>query len=579
MPHTILLVDDHPVFRQGLRLLLEKEKDLKVVGEAGDGLEAIDRLRDLSPDIVVMDINMPNLDGIEATHQILAESPDTRVVALSVHSGKRFVRDMLQAGAAGYILKESVPEEMIQGIRTVLEGDVYLSAAISGIVVSEYRKLLSKAGPEEDSPPRERIFRTKLHRPPVSADIIPRARLIELLEHGRHRPLTLITAPAGYGKSVLASQWLEICGCPGAWLSLDENDSNLRQFLTYLLEALQGMFPSVELKTGTFLQAVNLPPVKVLAHNLLNDVEEVKEPFILVLDDYHCIREEAIHNLLTELLRYPSPMLHLTLLTRRDPPLPIGPMRAGGQLTEITMESLRFTVSETKAFLERLFDVSPDENTVSVLEEKLEGWGAGLRLAALSMGREGKSDFIMKDLGEGASFIHEYLMQEVLLQVPPAFASFLIESSMLERFCAPLCSAVHLYEGQPGGEKTGGQDFIDWLEKTHLFVVPLDEPHYWFRYHHLFQQLLQRQLELHHSPEEIAAFHSRAADWFVENGLIEEAIKHLLDVGDALAAAQIVERNRHAALDNDQWHTLKKWLDRLPHEIKQERPDLLLGVA
>jgi len=153
MPHTILLVDDHPVFRQGLRQLLEKEKDLKVVGEAGDGLEAIERLRELSPDILVMDINMPNLDGIEATKKILEESPDTRVAALSVHSGKRFVRDMLQAGAAGYILKESVPEEMIQGIRTVLSGDVYLSAAISGIVVSEYRKLLSKVGPEADSPP------------------------------------------------------------------------------------------------------------------------------------------------------------------------------------------------------------------------------------------------------------------------------------------------------------------------------------------------------------------------------------------------------------------------------------------
>ena len=166
MKKTILIADDHPVFRQGLRLLLEKEKDLKVVGEAGDGLEAIDRVRELSPDIVVMDITMPNLDGIWATKKILAASPDTRVVALSVHSGKRFVREMLQAGAAGYILKETVPEEMIQGIRTVLSGDVYLSATVSGIVVSEYRKLLSKAGPEEDIS-QELILRTKLHRPPL----------------------------------------------------------------------------------------------------------------------------------------------------------------------------------------------------------------------------------------------------------------------------------------------------------------------------------------------------------------------------------------------------------------------------
>jgi DNA-binding NarL/FixJ family response regulator len=186
MQSTILLVDDHPVFRQGLHHLLEKEKDLEVVGEAGDGQEAIGKVRELSPDIVVMDINMPNLDGIEATRQILSESPDTRVVALSVHSSKRFVRDMFQAGAAGYILKESVPEEMIKGIRTVLGGEVYLSAAISGIVISEFRKLLSNAGPEEDTP-TEPILRTKLHRPPVSADIIPRVRLIELLEQGRQQ--------------------------------------------------------------------------------------------------------------------------------------------------------------------------------------------------------------------------------------------------------------------------------------------------------------------------------------------------------------------------------------------------------
>jgi DNA-binding NarL/FixJ family response regulator len=258
MPHTILIVDDHPVFRQGLRRLLEKEKDLEVVGEAGDGLEAIERLRELSPDIVVMDIAMPNLDGIETTRQILSESPDTRVVALSVHSGKRFVRDMLQTGAAGYILKESVPEEMIHGIRTVLSGDVYLSSAISSIVVSEYKKLLSKAGPEEDTS-LEPILRTKLHPPPVSADIIPRFRLIELLEQGRQRPMTLISAPAGCGKSVLASQWLETCGCPGAWLSLDENDNDLRVFLTYLIESMQNAFPGVVLKTRTLLMAANLP--------------------------------------------------------------------------------------------------------------------------------------------------------------------------------------------------------------------------------------------------------------------------------------------------------------------------------
>lgn len=213
MPTTILLVDDHPVFRKGLRLLLEEEQDLSVVGEASDGREAIDLARELSPDVVVMDITMPNLSGIDATRQILTESPDTKVVALSVHSGKRFVRDMLQAGAVGYILKECVPEEMIEGIRTVKSGDVYLSKSISGIVVSEYMKLLSETDGMVEIP-YEPILRTKLHRPPVALDILPRARLLELLNQGRSTPLTLISAAAGYGKSTLASKWIEACDCP-----------------------------------------------------------------------------------------------------------------------------------------------------------------------------------------------------------------------------------------------------------------------------------------------------------------------------------------------------------------------------
>jgi two-component system response regulator DegU len=178
MPNTILLVDDHPVFRQGLRHILEKNKDLKVVGEAGDGLEAIDRFRELSPDIVVMDINMPNFDGIEATRQILSESPDTRVVALTVHSGKQFVRDMIEAGASGYILKESIPEEMIAGIRKVLSGQVYLSQSISDILISDYKTLISESEPEPDglSSP---ILYTKLHPPPIASHIVPRTRLIK----------------------------------------------------------------------------------------------------------------------------------------------------------------------------------------------------------------------------------------------------------------------------------------------------------------------------------------------------------------------------------------------------------------
>ena len=582
MPSTILLVDDHPVFRKGLRQLLEKEKDLKVVGEAGDGLEAIDRLRELSPDIVVMDITMPNLDGIEATRQILSESPETRVVALSVHAGKLFVRDMFQAGAAGYILKESVPEEMIHGIRTVLAGDVYLSHAISGVVVSEYKKLLSETGPTTDVP-LEPILRAKLHRPPISASIIPRLRLLELLEQGRHRPMTLISAPAGYGKSILASQWMETCGCPSAWVSLDENENDPRRFLTYMLEALQSTFPEATLKTKTQLQAARLPPVKELIHSLLSDIEQMEKPFILVLDDYHHIHEAAVHELLSELLRYPSSMLHLVLLTRRDPHLPVSSLRAGGQLTEITMNQLRFTLAETRDFVERFLHFSIDENTAAVLDEKVEGWVTGLCLFALSANQKDDLLVIIQGLKQEGShfFVREYLINEVLARTPPVFAQYLFETSILDRFCAPLGDALHsLHRAQSESENEySGQSFIDWLEQTHLFVIPLDEQHHWFRYHHLFQEVLQNQLKRHSSPDKVLELHFRASEWFGENGFIEEAIRHALAADDVIGAVRLVEQNRQGILNLDRWYVFEKWLSMFPDTVVPQHVGLLMSKA
>jgi len=461
MPATIVLVDDHPVFRQGLYHLLAKEKDLRVVGEADDGQMAIDLVRRHAPDLVVMDISMPNLDGIEATRRILSEFPGTRVVGLSVHSSKQFVSDMLQAGVAGYILKESVPEEMIEGIRSVLAGEVYLSASISDIVVSEYKKLLSEAEQTAETP-SEPILKTKLHRPPISADIIPRVRLIEQLEEGRQRTMTLISAPAGYGKSIVASQWLEACGCPGAWLSLEESDNDLRVFLTYLLAAIEKVFPTVNLKTQSLVHAAELPPVKVLSRYILNDLDDVDEPFILVLDDFHQIKEMAVHDLLVEMLHHPSPMLHLALLTRRDPPLPLGMLRAQGRLTEIGMEHLRFTDAETKTFLERVLHAPIDEGKAAILDAKMEGWVTGLRLAALSLGRKEDADRFLQGLEEGTPLVTDYLIQEVLSAAPPAMARDLMAASILDRFCAPLCDVLFLStrEQKKTEDQLSGKAFI-----------------------------------------------------------------------------------------------------------------------
>ena len=527
MKKTILLVDDHPVFRQGLRRILEKEKDLKVVGEAGDGLEAIERFRYLAPDIVVMDINMPNIDGIEATRRILSEFPEARVVALSVHSSKQFVNDMIQAGVAGYILKECIPDEMVQGIRAVLAGEVFLSVSISGIVISEYKKLMSDA----DQPPEipeESILRTKLHRPPISADIIPRARLIKFLESGIQKTLTLISAPAGYGKSILASQWLEISCLPSIWVSLDESDNDVSAFLKYVLEAIQSLFPQQVLKTKSLVGLAELPSLKVTGRYLLNDLEALSERFILVLDDYHYISNTAVHDLLAELLIHPSPAMHLVLITRRDPPLALASLQARGILTELPSELLRFSSSETKLLLERILRRTISDKSAAVLEEKMEGWVTGLLLAAMSIRSKPDQERIVDVLQGPVQYVNDYLITEVLNSQSVPIRHYLLSTSILDRFCADLCDVLGGVDAKPSEGKIDGAAFIAKLQKDNLFLVALDTENRWFRYHHLFHQLLQDQLNQGWRPEEIAALHSRANAWFAENDTIDDAKNHTL---------------------------------------------------
>ena len=447
MPATILLVDDHPVFRQGLRHLLAKEKDLTVVGEAYDSQMAIELVRQKCPDLVVMDINMPHLKGIEATRQIISECSATRVLALSVHSGKQFVRDMIEAGASGYILKESIPEEMIDGIRSVLAGNVYLNKSFSSTLVSDYKALVSESRAEPDERSTQILY-TKLHRPQIPKHVIPRTRLIEVLENGAENPLTLIIAPAGYGKSILASQWLDVAALTGVWVSLDNGDNDLRVISSYIIEAIQSVVPQQELKTRSFLTAHKLPSVKVISQHLLNDLEQIPDPFILVLDDYHLIHTDSIHDLFSELLVHPSPHMHLVLLTRRDPSLPLTSLRARGMLNLISTKDLRFTVQETKSFLERFLRIAITDNTAQVLEEKMEGWVTGLHLAALSIRNEADQERMIVGLLETTQYVREYLIQEVFSIIPPKFRRYFLQTAILDRFCAPICEALSLEDSE-----------------------------------------------------------------------------------------------------------------------------------
>jgi LuxR family maltose regulon positive regulatory protein len=554
---TILLADDHPVFRKGLRLLLEEEQDMKVIGEAGDGKTAIALARELSPDVIVMDITMPDFNGIEATQQIVSESPDTKVMALSIHSGKRFVEDMLRAGAIGYILKDTAPEELVSGIRTVKLGEVYLSAAITRFVVSEYKQLLSETDHIAEAIVAP-IIHTKFHGPPGLMDTIPRARLKELMEKGRHTPVTLISAPAGYGKSILASQWLEECDSSSAWLALDDTACP---------------------KTEALLKPENLPPQSVLSTSLINELDEIDQPFTLVLDDYHRIHAQAVHEVLSELLRNPPRDMHIIFATRRDPPLPLVSLRAQQRVMEIRVKDLRFTNEETAIFLQDMLGRDVDQSTAAVWTEKTEGWVTGLRLAALSMRHREDIDTLTLEAPGNVQYVTEYLFSEVLSLQPSQVRQYLLDTAILDRFCAPLIKAVCGPDAAPAGDKLDPWDFIAFLLKENLFIVKLDAENKWFRYHHLFQRLLENQLKRARSHDEIASLHSRAGAWFNKNSFIEEAIRHLLAADDSAGAAQTVNENRLLVLNSEKWYILESWLSPIPQEAKQGESGLLLAQA
>jgi ATP/maltotriose-dependent transcriptional regulator MalT/ActR/RegA family two-component response regulator len=525
MATTILLVDDHPLFRKGLRLLLEEQNDFRIVGEAGDGREAIDRVRKHSPDVVIMDITMPDFNGIDATRKIVAEDSSAKVVALSMHAGKSFVEDMLKAGAAGYILKKSVPEDLVNAIRMVIQGDIYLSPAITGIVVSEYKELLAMSPATAQIEDASPILRTKLQRPVLSPDLLTRSDLVARLDELRRRPLTLVSAAAGYGKSTMASLWLEAWEGPYGWLSLDDEENDLRQFLNYLLAAIANAFPEACETTRSLLQPPELAHVKDLGHFLVNDIDEIKDPFILVLDNYHRIREKTVHDLVDAVLAHPPQNFHLMLLTRRDPPLLTSKLRALDQVNEIGTADLRFTVAEIKAFLETTLGHSVDEKKAGTIQERLEGWPAGMRLISQSLKHSGDFDRLLAGLKGGFPTIVDYLMTEVLLHQPPEMTRWMTATAILDRFCAPLCDALQGSEAARGTCEMSCDEFIARLQKDNLFLMALDSENRWFRYHSLFRQLLQEQLNRHWSPEEIAALHSRANAWFAENDITDDAIK------------------------------------------------------
>jgi LuxR family maltose regulon positive regulatory protein len=422
-----------------------------------------------------------------------------------------------------------------------------------------------------NQPPSD-LLRTKLYRPRLAEDFIPRPRLLARLGRAAERQLVLITAPPGYGKTALMAGWLRDSAVPTAWLSLDEGDNALPIFLSYIVAALRTVFPGACPRTGSLLQSQQNPPVAEFSTTLINEIDALAQPCVLVLDDYHLITDPALHDFVTRLIDHQPPELHLMLIARDSPPLPLARWRARHDLLEIRTADLRFTRDEAAQFLERAVNQQIAPETIDALEDSTEGWIVGLRLAALTLQRQAdQAKFIEAFQRAGLSDVRDYLLDEVLRRQAPALQDFLIKTALLDRFCGDLCNTL-LVKPEAAG-------FIADLTRANLFIVPLDDRDEWFRYHHLFGEMLRQRAAQRLSAETIRQLHRRASAWFAAHDLLDEAIQYAFTAGDTHAAALIVEANFSRYLDRNRQATLAGWLARLPERLIFERPRLLIAQS
>ena len=416
------------------------------------------------------------------------------------------------------------------------------------------------------------LLTTKLYIPPPRSNLVPRQRLIELLDAGLFGKVTLVSAPAGFGKTTLLSEWVQHLGCPVAWVSLDKNDNDLTHFLTYMIAALQRIAEDIGIDIQAALDESQSPKFEIMLTKLINEIEGIPKKFIVVLDDYHLIESESVNNALTFLIEYQPPKMHLVISGRSDPLLPISRLRVRGELSEIRGRDLRFTKEEAGAFLNDLmgFDLSPED--IAALEEHTEGWVASLQLAALSMrGRDHWHEFIAEFSGSHR-YVIDYLADEVMSRQSEDVRVFLRRTSILERFCVPLCDAV------VKGEANGDTEIIDYLEHSNLFLIPLDDNREWYRFHHLFADFLRLHLQ-REEPERIPELHHRASQWYETEGLMDEAIQHALAAGDLENATRLVEGIAGSLVVRRYSKKLLKWVNQLPPEMGQNFPMLCIWHA
>jgi LuxR family transcriptional regulator, maltose regulon positive regulatory protein len=417
------------------------------------------------------------------------------------------------------------------------------------------------------------LLLTKLSVPSARPSLVTRPRLSERLEQELGGKLTLISAPAGFGKTTLLSMWLAVSSRSGrsaVWLSLDPGDNDPTRFWRYFIAVADRLYPGAGDTALVLLHSSQAPPIEAILTTLLNELTELPADAVIVLDDYHLIESRTIHEALLFLIEHLPPQVHLVISTRADPPLPLSRLRARGEMAELRASDLRFTTEETTAFLEKTVGSRLSAEEVAELQERTEGWVAGLQLAALALrDRFDTSGFIAAFTGSNR-YVVDYLVEEVLARQPEALRTFLLQTSILDRMCGPLCDAVTSMDD--------GQEALEYLEHANLFVIPLDEDRRWYRYHHLFTDVLRQRLRETNAdlPPEL---HRRASVWFERQGLAAEAVHHALEAHDIERAAALIEDIGLSVMLPGQVFTLLGWLDKLSDAVVRWRPALCIVHA
>ena len=454
------------------------------------------------------------------------------------------------------------------------------------------------------------LLTTKLYIPQPRPNLVSRRRLTICLDTILQRQLTLISAPAGFGKTTLLGEWIKTLRSSKlkiqnrvVWISLDEGDNDPFRFLRYLATALQLIEPNLGTAALTALQEMAGPPpvnwTETILSLIINRITPDLAPIVVILDDFHTINAPSTHSLFSFLLEHLPLSLHLVIASRTDPMLPLARLRAEGQLFQLGTADLRFTVEEAATFLNKVMGLNLTADDIATLETRTEGWIAGLQLAALSMqDRQDTASFIASFTGSHR-YIFDYLAEEVLNRQPPVVQKFLLQTSLLNRMCGPLCDAIL---GSPKGHSQGnlegptqapnpvlsdveafeivnGQEMLAYLEQANLFIVPLDDERRWYRYHHLFVEFLRNRLEQLAEVDELTELHRRAAEWYEANSLTAEAAGHALAMADVDRAARLIAQRGRTVLNRSEMSTLLSWIEGLPREFVQVRPRLSLFHA